>query len=341
MMERFESKERIISQEVLEPIKNFQASVRDEVRRQIQEEEQDELVKGAKDAEGDVSYKIDLSAEKFIEGFAEKFSKKYPIKIISEGLGTKIFPKEGKPEYEIIIDPIDGTRGLMYSLREAWILTGVAPCQKNKNTDLSDIHLAVQTEIPRKKQTEASVVWAIKGQGTFEEVWDLRENKILKTINLKSTQASNLENGFAPFTDFFPGAKEEMGRLIDNVFSKILGPVEKGKAVTFNDQFICSGGQIYCLASGRYRFVCDLRPDIEKVLNKKGQSLGLMAHPYDISTLLVAQEAGAIITDTNGKEIKYPLDTKTDCGWIGYANESIKKQVEPVLLEEITNLKKI
>ncbi len=79
----------------------------------------------------------------------------------------------------------------------------------------------------------------------------------------------------------------------------------------------------------------------KKLVLQEAQSLGLMAHPYDISTLLVAQEAGAIITDTNGKEIKYPLDTKTDCGWIGYANESIKKQVEPVLLEEITNLKKI
>ena len=62
----------------------------------------------------------------------------------------------------IIVDPIDGTRGLMYQKRPAWILTGVArgpgPCT------LADIELAVQTEIPLVKQHLSDTLWAVRGQ---------------------------------------------------------------------------------------------------------------------------------------------------------------------------------
>ena len=34
---------------------------------------------------------------------------------------------EADCQWRVIVDPIDGTRGLMYQKRSAWILTGVAP----------------------------------------------------------------------------------------------------------------------------------------------------------------------------------------------------------------------
>ena len=58
---------------------------------------------------------------------------------------------ETSADWRIIVDPIDGTRGLMYQKRSAWILTGVAP-NRGPGTSLSDIELAVQTEIPLVKQ---------------------------------------------------------------------------------------------------------------------------------------------------------------------------------------------
>ena len=59
--------------------------------------------------------------------------------------------------WRIIVDPIDGTRGLMYQKRSAWILTGVAP-NRGSSTSLRDIVLAVQTEIPLVKQHLADQV---------------------------------------------------------------------------------------------------------------------------------------------------------------------------------------
>ena len=44
--------------------------------------------------------------------------------------GVKVFPegtREADAEIRLIVDPIDGTRGLMYDKRPAWALAGVAP----------------------------------------------------------------------------------------------------------------------------------------------------------------------------------------------------------------------
>ncbi len=64
----------------------------------------------------------------------------------------------------MIVDPIDGTRGIMYDKRAAWALAGVAP-NKGSATRLSDIEVAVMTELPTSKMGFGDVLWAIKGQG--------------------------------------------------------------------------------------------------------------------------------------------------------------------------------
>ena len=91
-----------------------------------------------------------------------------PVLLVAEGLaGGEVVVPEGADRknvrWIIIVDPIDGTRGLMYQKRPAWILTGVArgpgPCT------LADIELAVQTEIPLVKQHLSDELWAVRGQG--------------------------------------------------------------------------------------------------------------------------------------------------------------------------------
>src|SRR6185436_21173879 len=81
--------------------------------------------------------------------------------------GGLTLPK-GTPDAEcrwrLLVDPIDGTRGLMYQKRSAWILTGVAP-NRGAETRLRDIVLAVQTEIPLVKQHLCDQLWAVRGAG--------------------------------------------------------------------------------------------------------------------------------------------------------------------------------
>ena len=102
----------------------------------------------------------------------------WPCLLVAEGLGVdgrRMLP-DGTPERaaEIValVDPIDGTRGLMYQKRPAWILTGIAPYRGGGET-LADICLAVQTEIPLVKQHLCDTLWAVAGEGARAERFDL------------------------------------------------------------------------------------------------------------------------------------------------------------------------
>ncbi len=102
-------------------------------------------------------------------------------------------------------------------------------------------------------------------------------------------------------------------------------------ASTVHSGYICSGGQLYELMSGRDRFVADLRPLMEPLLRRKGSSPGICCQPYDLCTELIARELGVIVTDPLGEPLSAPLDVATDVAWVGYANEHIRKQIEPLL----------
>lgn len=273
---------------------------------------------------GDTSYKIDLIAEEKIEKYANLLAEHgYSVEIIAEGIGHRQYlSNKSQPEYSIIIDPLDGTRGIMYDFRSSFVLTGIASYDPNGNT-LKDIEIAVQTEVPPSKQNQISQLWAIKNQGAFGQLIDLDTHETQEEP-LKTSMAKNIDHGFAVFVNYFPGNKAEIGQIADDVFQKVQGKVELNQSIVFDDQYICTAGQLYLLITGRYRFLADIRPLYIKS--------GLTAHPYDLCTLLIATEAGALITDPYGEELNYPLDTDTQCGLIAYANPDIKNLIEPVLL---------
>jgi hypothetical protein len=83
--------------------------------------------------------------------------------------------------------------------------------------------------------------------------------------------------------------------------------------------------------SGHDRFTADLRPLMNKVLAERGVVLGICCHPYDVCTELIAREAGVIVTDVSGESLGYDLSVKPDVSWVGYANEDIRGQIEPLL----------
>lgn len=275
---------------------------------------------------GDFSYKIDSFAESKIDGLGQKMvSLGYSVEITAEGIGKKKYlaGNNSTPDFAVIIDPIDGTRGIMYDFRSAFVLTGIAPYRQEGNT-LNDIEIAVQTEIPTSKQDRISILWAIKNQGAHHQIFDLK-TKELTNEPIQTSSEKNLDHGFAVFVNFFPGVKGKIGEIADFVFQKVQKNKEKDYSVIFDDQYISNAGQIYLMTTGKYRFIADIRPIF-------GELSGLTAHPYDLCTILIATEAGAIFTNLNGKKIDYPFDTDTKCGFIAYANSDLKQLIEPHLL---------
>jgi fructose-1,6-bisphosphatase/inositol monophosphatase family enzyme len=319
---------------LLEPLRELQQNVRDAVVDSTERQTLGDLSTVSREESSDTIYAIDVVSEDLLLDFFDKLSAQHSFVLIAEGLheGQIVFPRgtnEAKASFRIIVDPIDGTRGLMYQKRSAWMLTGVAP-NRGPETSLQDIVLAVQTEIPLVKQHLSDQLWAIRGHGAKAE----RHNRLTGErvpLHLRPSTAPTIEHGFAMISRFFPGVRDELAAIDDEIVVGALGPTRFGKAHCFEDQYISSGGQLYELMAGHDRFVADLRPLMEQVVAARGQRLGICCHPYDLCTALIAEEMGIAVTDLSGRPLNPPLDVTTDVGWAGYANAGIRQQIEPLL----------
>ena len=327
--------------QLLRPIQQLHEIIRDSVVAACENSSLEQMSEIAFEADDDTIYAIDkISEDILIDFFSKQISPQTPIVLIAEGIenGKLILPLDTREEdcvWRIIIDPIDGTRGLMYQKRSGWILTGIA-LNKGPETNFQDIEFAIQTEIPLVKQHLSDVVWAFKKKGVVAE----RYNRITNTktrIQLKPSRAHSIEHGFAMISRFFPGARDILASVDEEMIYKTLGPVQPGKAHCFEDQYLCTGGQLYELMSGHDRFNADLRPLIENKLLERGLVMGICCHPYDICTELIAKELGVIITDEKGENLKVKLSTEDDVTWVGYANSFIRDQIEPNLLTALKN----
>jgi fructose-1,6-bisphosphatase/inositol monophosphatase family enzyme len=317
------------------PIKLLHETIRTRVVEACEKGSLEELASIVADDEGDTIFAVDrVSEEILIDFFEREIASKTPVILIAEGLedGKVILPRgagESDAVWRIIVDPIDGTRGLMYQKRSAWILTGVAP-NRGEDTNLGDIEFAIQTEIPLVKQHLSDTVWAFRGRGAKAERFN-RVTGETTDLNLKPSSAPTIEQGFAMISRFFPGARDVLAEIDEEIVHSALGSPKDGKAQCFEDQYICTGGQLYELIAGHDRFIADLRPLMRDVMSERGFDLSICCHPYDLCTELIAREMGVIITDERGNAIKAPLSLEANVGWAGYANQAIKNQMEPAL----------
>ena len=327
---------------LLAQLRALHEEIRDGVVRATEAQSVEALAAVARDdaASADTIFAIDRVGEERLVAFFERaIAPERPLVLIAEGLsdvgyGEGVLPlPRGVPaeaaEVRILVDPIDGTRGLMYQKRSAWILTGVAP-NRGPATHLRDIEVALQTEIPLAKQHLYDVLWTVRGEGMRAE----RVNRMTgarEPLALHPSRATELDQGFATFCRFFPGAGgAALAEIEAQVMDAALGEVRSGSAPCFEDQYICNGGQLYELIAGHDRFVADLRPLLPGFDR-------LCAHPYDLATALIAQEAGVIVADpVTGAPLDAPLDVATPVAWVAYANPAIRALVEPALRVALT-----
>jgi fructose-1,6-bisphosphatase/inositol monophosphatase family enzyme len=321
---------------LLAPLRRLHERVRDAVLAACEQSALEDLARVEDDvSQGDTIYAVDrVSEELLIELFENEIAPVAPVVLIGEGLpeGEIILPrgaKESDAVWRVIVDPIDGTRGLMYQKRSAWILTGVAP-NRGRETNFQDLELALQTEIPLLKQHLCDTLWAIRGTGAGAERYNRLSGERLP-LRLQPSTSHSIRHGFAGLSRFFPGAREELAAIDEEIVRGALGEIVHGKAHCFEDQYLSSGGQLYELMAGHDRFIADLRPLMEPLLQQRGLSLGICCHPYDLCTELIARELGVIVTDASGKSLRAPLNVEADIAWAGYANQHIRDEIEPLL----------
>lgn len=319
---------------MLEPLLALHDRIRASVVDACMRQATGQLAKVASDGPGDTTYGIDRVAVDLLADGLAALARDEPLCLVAEGLPGGSLPlprgtREQECAWRVIMDPIDGTRGLMYQKRSAWILTGVAP-NRGAATRLRDIVLAAQTEIPLVKQHLSDQLWAVRGQGAQARRFD-RLTGVYQGLTVRPSRATDIRHGFATVVRFFPGARDILAAVDDDVARELLGAGEPGKAACFEDQYASTGGQLYELMAGHDRYIADLRPLVQAAVTAKGSPPGLCCHPYDICTALIAEELGVVLTDGGGQPLDAPLDLDADVAWVGYANEALRSRVEPVL----------
>ena len=309
--------------------------IRESVLEAFATQDRDELAGVAHDEEGDTIYAVDrVSEAALVDGLAD-VARDLPLVLVAEGLPPEgLTLPEGTADadcrWRLLVDPIDGTRGLMYQKRPAWILTGVAP-NHGPGTRLRDIVLAVQTEIPLLKQYLCDQLWAVRGEGVQAQ----RVNRLTASaapLALRPSQSPTLAHGFSSVSRFFPGARDVLAAIDDEIVAEAMGPAVPGKAPCFEDQYVSTGGQLYELMAGHDRFIADIRPVMAPLLAARGIARPLCCHPYDLSSSLIAAELGVRLTDASGNDLDAPFDLDADVSWVGYANDRLRDRVEPALL---------
>ena len=319
---------------LLEPILALHDRIRDSVILACIRQATEELASVAAEEVSDTIYTIDRVSEAILVEGLEEVAQREPLFLVAEGIadGALALPAgatEADCKWRVIVDPIDGTREIMYQKRSAWVLTGVAP-NLGDATRIKHIVLAAQTEIPTLKQHQCDQFWAERGRGAHGTRYD-RVRNVREALALRPSRATTLAHGFSSVSRFFPGVRDVLAAIDDEVIAEVLGPPVASKAACFEDQYLSTGGQFYELMSGHDRFIADIRPLAKPVHAARGLPAPLCCHPYDICTAMIAEEMGVVLTDGVGGPIDAPFDVESDVAWVGYANESIRASVEPAL----------
>lgn len=287
---------------------------------------------------GDTIFEIDRYVEPIIEREIDAWpSDCKPLILVAEGMGKNgrlsFGPTGESGLFRVLIDPIDGTRNLMYDKRSAWFIAAVAE-DRGEQTQLGDTFAAALVELPTSKQawcdsyvaTSSDATTGIRTRvgGKNPQSWPPRPSK-----------AQTLKFGFGEVSSFFPGTKALAADLIERIAAETVGASEAGQALLFDDQYISTGGQMVELIAGHDRFCCDLRPLFYRILAKGSDDSavyrGLECHPYDVAGALVATQAGVVITDGFGRPLRSPYDVHTGVHWCGFGNETLAKSIQPII----------
>lgn len=315
-------------QGVLSRLLEMQQAIRAAVHERLLSQTEEVLSRTVRDDCGDTIFAIDVTAERILLPYLAEWARRTPLVVVAEGLepegGRRL--GAGTPALRLLLDPIDGTRGLMYDKRSAWTLAAAAP-DRGPSTSLRDVMCAAMTELPTSRAGYADTLWAIRGAGAHGLRTDLRTGETTP-IQVAPSRAADLLHGFATVVNFFQGGKQLTARVEEEIFRRERHGWNPAKAEIYADQYICTGGQFAELALGRDRFVLDIRPLVHRAL---GLESTLCARPYDVCTVLVAQEAGCVVTRPDGRPLDTPLDVTTNVSFAGYASHDLARRLGPIV----------
>lgn len=305
----------------------------------------DEIARPVAEGSGDVTYGLDLGAERAVREWSEEQAREGPLSVLTEDSGWRhLGPGPGGvvelPDFDhggprLAVDPIDGTRHLMYDLRSAWTVLSAAGPGAGQPT-LADVRQGIVAEIPDSRAARLRVVEASRGAGASLTICDVESGATVASQPLRADADDRPDHGYFTFFSFHPALRPDVARIAARFFARIERDEGADPSACYDDQLISSAGQLMQLAFGVYRMVLEAR---ELVARRRGVATQT-AKPYDMAgAILCAREAGCVVTGPRSEPLDFPIDTKTPVSFVGYANPETARRLAPhlaaVLREEL------
>lgn len=234
---------------------------------------------------GDATFEIDRVAEKALFNYLK--AERAPVAYYSEDAGYSTFSSD-QPQHLLIVDPIDGTRAAKNGFESC--VVAVASTRVIERPTMADIDNACVAEIVGER-----TFFAERGKGTRIYVdGKSKKPKFALSPNLESV-AWSMTVPARPAALIFPTAAP----LID--LTSLKGGFFACNSTSFSLTRLVTNQLDACVDfAGRYmREIPDLVQD-QFINAGRGTVLGIA--PYDMAaSLLIAREAGCIVTDAYGE----------------------------------------
>ena len=233
---------------------------------------------------GDVTFQIDKMAEKALEVYLR--SANLPLSYYSEDEGYSTFTSK-QPKHLLIVDPIDGTRAAKNGFEGC--VVAVASTRVLERPTIADIDCACILELTTDRYFVAE-----RGKGArYYYNGSLKRPKLSANTDLEALIWS-MTIPARPSELIFPTA----ARLID--LSSLKGGFFGCNSTSFSLTRLLTN-QMEASVDFANRYYRDMPDQLKQLFVFAGRGKVIGVAPYDLAAaLLIAQEAGCVVTDAYG-----------------------------------------
>jgi fructose-1,6-bisphosphatase/inositol monophosphatase family enzyme len=258
---------------------------------------------------GDDVFGIDARAdEALLEELTRRCGERWPGSVVIEGFDDPQPVGDPDGPWTYLVDPVDGSRGLLAGLRSAWVLLGAGRSAET----LEDLEVGVAVELPTERAALGRVGRADRSGHLVVEDDDLVGGGAPQPVHLRPKADADLARTFVTVVRLTPGGHGPIGAWADQHLAGL---------EVYDDLYPCTGGQMMAVASGAAAATLDPRP-----LLHPG---GFASHPYDLAALVLARAAGVVVEALPPGPLRVPLDTDTNVAWAAYANAQVAERLRP------------
>jgi len=311
---------------------------------------------------GDTTFALDVEPEAVVLAWSQECARRSPLSVLTEESGWRHLgpgPDGSLSTLEgfdhggpcVIVDPVDGTRNLMFDLRSAWCEIALVPplAGRTEAPHQSEVAAGLLVELPPSRAGRGLRLrgwcqgWAPADapgtdpmrpeHGCIEDLFELPSDAtgdllLIGTRVLEVDDDRRVDNGFLPFFRYHPHQRAPLAAVEAAFFARLEAHEGAHLRDVYDDQYISNAGQLVLLAQGRYRFIADLRA----ALARTDGGPPVTSKPYDLAGAVVcARGAGAVVHDAHGADLDFPLDATTPVAWVAYHNPATADRLAPHL----------